>query len=106
MPAPKLLSKAPAESNLSIGASDEPAQLSYWKGEAPGGTSGFAPQRSTTHTDTPSLSMATPFNAPHFLPSGSFPHGAVVWYGLGRSLVGCTPPSVVASAPHSVMAAT
>src|SRR6266487_6408215 len=54
----------------------------------PGGTSGFAPHRCATHTDSPSLSIATPFRAPHVLPSGRFPHGAMDWYGLGRSLVG------------------
>src|SRR5712691_4799144 len=96
----------PLASSLCTGAQLEPAQLSYWTGDAPGGTSGFAPQRSTTHTDSPSLSMATPFNAPHFLPSGSLPHGAVVRYGLGRSLVGWTPLSVGASAPQSMIVAS
>src|SRR6266513_5451523 len=87
IPEPKLLRRFPDESNLSTGGSEEPAQLSYWNGDAPGGTSGFALQRSATQTDSPSLSIATPFSAPHFLPSGRFPHGAMVWYGLGRSLV-------------------
>src|SRR6266702_2248012 len=79
MPAPKLFRRLPDESNLRTGARLEPAQLSYWNGEAPGGMSGFAPHRSATQTDSPSLSIATPFSAPHFLPSGSFPHGAMVW---------------------------
>jgi len=79
MPAPKLFRRLPAASNFITGASFDPAQLSYATGETPGGTSGFAPQRSATHTDMPSLSMATPFNAPHFRPSAGLPHGAVVW---------------------------
>src|SRR5262245_58915617 len=78
----------PSGSSLCTGAQLEPAQLSYWNAEAPGGTSGFAPQRSTTQSERPSLSTATPFNAPHLRASGSFPHGATVRYGLGRSLVG------------------
>src|SRR5213592_365596 len=88
MPAPKLFRSFPDESNLSTAGTDEPAQLSYVNGETPGGTSGFAPHRCATHTDSPSLSIATPFRAPHVLPSGRFPHGAMDWYGLGRSLVG------------------
>ena len=56
----------------------DPAQLSYWKGDAPGGTSGLAPQRSTTQSERPSLSTATAFSAPHLCPSGSFPHGATL----------------------------
>src|SRR6266849_1579262 len=117
IPAPKLFRRLPDESNLSTGGRLEPAQLSYWNGEAPGGMSGFAPHRSATQTDSPSLSIATPFSAPHFLPAGSFPHGAVVWYGLGRSLVGWTSamvryglvgwtsPTLVAQAPHTIIAA-
>src|SRR5450432_186972 len=105
MPEPKLFNSLPDESSLRTGARVEPAQLSYENGEAPGGMSGFAPHRSATQTDSPSLSIATPFRAPHFLPSGSFPHGAMVWYGLGRSLVGWISPAGVAQAPHSVIAA-
>src|SRR5450631_1681847 len=105
MPEPKLFNSLPDESNLRTGARVEPAQLSYANGEAPGGMSGFAPHRSATQTDSPSLSIATPFRAPHFLPSGSFPHGAMVWYGLGRSLAGWISPAGVAQAPHSVIAA-
>src|SRR5882672_3876781 len=106
MPAPKLFTRLPDESNLRTGGRVEPAQLSYWNADAPGGVSGFAPHRSATHTDSPSLSIATAFSAPHVLPCGSFPHGAVVWYGLGRSLVGWTSSWVYAARPHSVSAAT
>src|SRR5450756_947072 len=106
MPAPKVFSRLPDASNLRTGGTVEPAQLSYRNGDAPGGMSGFAPHRFTTHTDSPSLSMATPFSAPHVLPAGRFPHGAMVWYGLGRSFVGSTSPCAFALAPHSVMKAT
>ena len=78
MPAPKLFIKLPEESNLRIGARVEPAQLSYWNADAPGGVSGFAPHRSATQTDSPSLSMATAFSAPHFFPQGVFP--TVRWF--------------------------
>src|SRR6266853_2572438 len=110
MPAPKLFRRSPDESNWWTGGKVEPAQLSYWNGEAPGGMSGFAPHRSATQTDSPSLSIAPPFSAPHFLPSGSFPHGAIDWYGLGRSLVGWRSAmvrygAVVAQAPNSPVAA-
>src|SRR4029077_15163989 len=81
-------------------------QLSYWNAEAPGGVSGLAPHRSATQRDSPSLSMATAFSAPHILPSGSLPQGAVVWYGLGRSLVGWTSSCVSARPLHNVSAAT
>src|SRR2546427_9589226 len=110
IPAPKLFRRLPDESNLSTGGRLEPAQLSYWNGEAPGGISGFALHRSATQTDSPSLSIATPFSAPHFLPSGRFPHGAMDWYRLGRSLVGWESGTdwygtVMAQAPYSVTAA-
>src|SRR5947208_15678431 len=72
--------------------------------------SGFALHRSATQTDSPSLSIATPFRAPHFLPSGRFPHGAMDWYRLGRSLVGWESGTdwygtAMAKAPYSVTAA-
>src|SRR5262249_22234214 len=76
MPAPKLFTRFPDESNFRIGGTVEPAQLSYWNGEAPGGVSGFAPHRSATQTDSPSLSIVTAFSAPHILPSGSLPQGS------------------------------
>src|SRR5439155_20510748 len=79
----------PSASSLCTGAQLEPAQLSDWKGDAPGGTSGFAPHPSTTQTVRPSLSIATPLNAPHLLWSaGRLPHGETERYGFGRSLVG------------------
>src|SRR3954471_17953430 len=78
----------PCSSSLWTGAQLEPAQVSNWKADWPGGTSGLAPQRSTTQSDLPSLSTATPFSAPHLKPSGSLPQGAMVLYGFGRSFVG------------------
>src|SRR5512147_231662 len=106
MTAPKLRKRLPDASNLSTGGSVELAQLSYMNGEAPGGVSGLAPHRSATHSDCPSLSMPTAFSAPHFLPSGSLPHGAMVRYGLGRSLVGATSPAKAGSASSSDAAAS
>jgi hypothetical protein len=96
VPAPKLFARLPDASNLRTGGRGEPAQLSYWNADAPGGVSGLAPHRSATQTDSPSLSIVTALSAPHFLPSGSFPQGAVVWYGLGRSFVSCASSCVCA----------
>src|SRR5258706_2350164 len=79
---------SPFASSLCTGAQLEPAQLSYWNADSPGGTSGFAPQRSTTQIERPSLSTATPFSAPHLAWSaGRLPKGEER-YGFGRSLVG------------------
>src|SRR5512143_228319 len=58
------------------------------KGEAPGGVSGLAPQRVATHTDRPSLSIATALSAPQLIVNGRLPQGAIVLYGSGRSLIG------------------
>lgn len=78
IPAPKDMSSLPDESNFMTGATVEPAQLSYGNADSPGRTSGFAPQRLTIHTDSPSLSMSTPFSAPQVCPAGRVPQGAVV----------------------------
>src|SRR5262245_6925910 len=94
------------------GFSCEPAQLSYANGDAPGGVSGFEPQRSATQTDSPSLSIPTAFSAPHVRPAGSFPHLLVEWYGVGASLVGfCsswvyTVPTAIASNPIHTLVST
>src|SRR5258708_28332615 len=103
IPAPKLFSTLPEASSLRTGATLEPAQLSYANGDCPAGASGFAPQRFATHTDSPSLSMATAFSAPQVRPSGSVPHGATLWYGLGRSLGGLS--SLAAEGPASAPSA-
>src|SRR5215472_6043443 len=87
-PAPKLFTMAPSGLILCTGAQSDPAQVSYRNADSPGGTSGFAPQRSATQSETPSLSTATAFSAPQAWPSGSLPQGAIVLYGLGRSFVG------------------
>src|SRR5215471_3583920 len=102
--APKLLCRFPLESSLSTGVTFEPAQLSYVNGDAPGGVFGFAPQRVATHTDSPSLSIATAFSAPQLLPDGRLPHGAVVAYGLGRSLLGGVPSSARSAHVHQLTA--
>src|SRR4051812_35934702 len=104
-PAPKLFTMLPSASSLCTGAQLEPAQLSYWKADSPGGTSGFAPQRSTTHTERPSLSTATALSAPHLRPSGSLPHGAAVRYGFGRSLTGLPSHFHALAHPSSARAA-
>src|SRR3989442_15005064 len=72
MPAPKLFRRSPDESNWWTGGKVEPAQLSYWNGEAPGGMSGFAPHRSATQTDSPSLSIATPVQSSPLPSLGKF----------------------------------
>src|SRR5215831_15097462 len=87
-PAPKLFTMFPCASILCTGAQSDPAQLSYGKADSPGGTSGFAPQRSATQSDWPSASTATAFSAPQLWPAGSWPQGAIVLYGFGRSFVG------------------
>src|SRR5215831_19473172 len=48
----------------------------------------LTPQRSATHTDTPSLSMSTALVEPIFRPSGSFTQCSIVINELGSSLVG------------------
>src|SRR5882672_855030 len=88
-PPPKLFRMLPCSSSLWTGAQLEPAQVSNGKADWPGGTSGLAPQRSTTQRERPSLSTQTPFSAPHLSWSaGSLPQGATLLYGLGKSLVG------------------
>jgi len=59
------------------------------EGRCAGGTSGFAPQRSTTQTERPSLSIATPLNAPHCRDrQAGCPTARRSGNGFGRSLVG------------------
>ena len=65
MPAPKLFIRLPDESNFKTGERVEPAQLSYWNADAPGGVSGFAPQRSAE---------------------------VCVWFHVARESYACTPP--------------
>src|SRR6516162_5059157 len=48
----------------------------------------LAPQRSATHTDTPSLSISTALVEPIFRPSGSVAQCSAVMYRFGASLVG------------------
>ena len=82
MPAPKLFTSFPDESNFStLGRSDIFPFASRQR---------FAPQRSATQIDLPSLSTSTALVDPQLLPSGSFAHPSTLWYGLGASLVGWT----------------
>src|SRR4030095_10268578 len=53
MPAPQLRTRLPFLSNFMTGATADPAQLSYWNGEAPGGVSGFDPHRLPPPTAPP-----------------------------------------------------
>src|SRR5512140_1965153 len=90
----------PSASSLCTGAQFDPAQVSKRNGFSPGGASGFLPQRSTTQSERPSRSTATPLSAPQSLcDAGSFPQGAMVRYGLGRSLVGM--PSQTGTIAHA-----
>ena len=99
MPAPKLFSSFPDESNFMTGATVEPAQLSYANGDSPGGVSGFAPHRFATQTDSPSLSIATAFSAPHVLPREDFPKARWSCTGWeGRLSAGSALPVCVAAA--------
>src|ERR1019366_9551690 len=74
MPAPKLFSSLPEESNSRMGARSNPAQV-------------FAPHRSATQM-LPCRSTSTPAAAPQVLPSGSLAQFSMVRYGLGRELLG------------------
>src|SRR5579862_2925715 len=83
IPAPKLFSRFPCSSNLSIGGIFliSPVVRSRQL---------LAPHRSATHNDLPSLSMSTALVDPHFLPSGSLAQPSTVRYGFGASLVGAS----------------
>src|SRR5262249_22655018 len=90
IPAPKLFTSFPDESNLRIVGRFEPAQV-------------FAPHLSATQMDLPSGSISTALVAPHVLPSGIFAQFSTVRYGLGRSLTGWTPLWVLALPPNSAI---
>src|SRR6185436_14679761 len=93
MPAPKLLTSLPVESNFRTGSNSDilPAAASQQElvdtGAPPCGF-GRVPHRSPTHTDLPSLSMSTALVDPHSRPAGSFAQPSIVLYGFGASLVG------------------
>src|SRR6185503_5206710 len=70
IPAPRLLTILPDESNLTSGATLEPSQVA-------------APHLSKTQTLAPSRSMSIPAVEPTFLPSGNLKKLSTVRYGLG-----------------------
>src|SRR5215471_7407506 len=86
MPAPKLFTSLPDESNLRIGSRLDPSQA---KGSpdlnCDGGAN--APQRSATHTLVPSRSISTPEVEPQVRPSGIFAQSSIERYGLGAEFV-------------------
>src|SRR5262245_1655416 len=83
MPPPKLLISFPCSSKWRTESSMESWQE-------------FAPHRSATQMDLPSLSISTALVEPHVRPSGSFAQSVIVWYALGNELVGCTSPCACA----------
>src|ERR1041384_4675151 len=91
IPAPKLFTMVPVESNSRTGSSFEPAQV-------------LAPQRSATQMLVPSGSISTALVAPHVRPAGIFAQFSMVRYGLGRSLVGRSDVCAAAGAPSPASA--
>src|SRR4051794_9527966 len=81
MPAPKLVTSFPVGSNFNtLGSLDIlPVARSRQL---------FAPQRSATQTDLPSLSISTALVEPHVRPSGSLKKSFIVRYGFGALLTG------------------
>src|SRR5216683_1615853 len=73
MPAPRLFTRLPDESNLRMGARSDLAQ------EVP-------PRLSTTQMLFLSRSMSALITCPHVLPSGSFAQFSTVRYGVGAEL--------------------
>src|SRR5512138_2665369 len=99
IPAPKLLMSLPVESNFSTGSSGDIAPVA-------GLAQLFAPQRSPTQIDLPSLSMSTALVDPQVRPSGSLKTLTPAWYGLGKSLVGAEVACAKARHPDIATAAT
>src|SRR5262245_72833 len=102
MPAPKLRTSLPVESKRCTGFTLVPRQ----PGVVPG------PQRSTAHTDLPSLSTATPFEPPHGRVSlPNFAQSRITLYGLAPELTGgigrfCAVPEGSAAWPPMTATAT
>jgi hypothetical protein len=66
----------------------------------------FAPHRSPTQIDLPSLSISTALVDPHVRPSGSLKLFSIGWNGFGASLVGLVSACVDTKGMYSPMAAT
>jgi hypothetical protein len=69
-PLAKLATRLPSRSNFRTTGRSEPRQE-------------FAPQRSATQIETPSLSMSTALVAPHVRPAGIFAQPSIVRNGFG-----------------------
>src|SRR6187200_3337649 len=95
MPAPKLLTSLPDESNLRIGSTVGESRHAL-----------LPPHRSATQMLLPSLSISTALSDPHFLPSGSCAQFSTVRYGFGASLVGVTADCAAASRSAAAITAT
>src|SRR3982074_591113 len=91
MPAPKLVTSLPDESNFWIGATFEPVQV-------------LEPQRSNTHTLLPSRSMSMLIAWPHTRPSGSCAQFSTARYGFGALLTSWAPPPTGELAPDATIA--
>src|SRR5262247_1468513 len=83
-PLPKLRTSAPDASNLSTVSRSELRHV-------------FAPHRSATQIERPSLSISTALVDPHVRPAGILKRLAMVSYGFGGSLTGAGEPCAKAT---------
>src|SRR5258708_8814369 len=90
MPAPKLFTSLPVESNFSTDGRSDILPVVRSRHEFPVGVCG--PHRSATQIDLPSLSTSTALVDPHVRPSGSLAQPSMRGYGFGASLLGETIP--------------
>src|SRR5215831_17680440 len=81
IPEPKLFRTLPLLPSLKITSI-------FWISRVWGSRQLLAPQRSATHTDTPSLSISTALVEPIFRPPGSLAQCSMAIYGFGEPLVG------------------
>src|SRR5438093_8704569 len=77
MPAPKLFSSLPDESNSRMGSTVGESRHAL-----------LPPHRSATQILLPSLSISTALSDPHIRPAGSFAQFSTGRYGFGASLAG------------------
>src|SRR5881396_2888286 len=92
MPAPKLFTSLPDESNLRMGSTVGESRHAL-----------LPPHRSATQMLLPSLSISTALSDPHFRPSGSWAQFSTVRYGFGASLVGDGPDCAATSTRASAI---
>jgi hypothetical protein len=86
MPAPKLFTSFPVESNFNTDGRSDILPVVRSRHELPVGVCG--PQRSATQIDLPSLSTSTALVDPHVRPSGSLAHPRCSDRDWEASLVG------------------